>query len=89
MFEHSLHSEIHLRKKPHGDQGQARVLSTESVVIRVEREVVEVEELQPVPLGNVRVATDRVVLIRYPHYEDDIECRRCVLEELGHDCLYA
>lgn len=35
---------FYLNKEPRGDEGQAAVLSVEPVVVRVEREVIQVEE---------------------------------------------
>ena len=34
------------------------------------------------------VAADGVVLVGHPHDEDDVEGRRRVLKELGHDGLH-
>lgn len=43
---------------------------------------------EPVSLAGVGVAADRVVLVRQPHNEDDVERGRGVIEELGHYGLH-
>ena len=58
------------------------------VVVGVECSVVEIEESQPVSLGDVGVAADGVVLVADPDYQDHVEGRGCVLEKLGHDRLH-
>lgn len=65
------------------------MLTPESVVVGVEADVVEVEELGPVEAGDVGMAADGLVLVGHPHHQNDVEGRRRVLEELGHDCLHA
>lgn len=44
---------------------------------------------EPMTLGDARVATDGVVLIRYPHNQYDVEGRRGVVEEFRHDGLHS
>ena len=57
-------------------------------MVGVECRVVEVEEPEPVSLGNVGVAADRVVLVTDPDYQDHVEGGSGVLKELGHDGLH-
>lgn len=80
---------FYLSEKPHGDQGQGRVLAAEAVVVGVEWEVVEVEELEPVAPGDGRVAANGVVLVSHPHNDDDVKRRGRVLEEFRHDCFHS
>lgn len=35
-------------------------------------------------LADVGMAADSVILVSYPHYQDDVESCCCVIEELGH-----
>jgi len=76
-----------LNKKPGCNEGEPTVLSVESVVVSIEREVVEIEEAEPVALRDGRVATDGLVLVRHPHYYYYVERRRRIAEELRHDRL--
>lgn len=43
---------------------------------------------EPVPLAGVGVAADRVVLVRQPHDEDDVERGCGVIEEFRHYGLH-
>ena len=70
-----------LGEHPHGEESQAGVLATESVVVCIECCVVQIEESQPVSPGHVGVATDGVILVTDPHYQDHIERRGGVLRE--------
>jgi hypothetical protein len=79
----------YLNKQPRGDQGEAAVLSIKSVMVCIERKVVQEEEPQPVAFAYGRVAANRIVLIGYPHNKDNIEGGGRVIEELGHDGLHA
>lgn len=40
--------------------------------------------LEPMSFTDVGMATDCIVLISYPDYEDDIECCSGVIEEFRH-----
>ena len=52
-------------------------MTRQSVVVRVECCVVQVEEAQPVPLGDGGVAADRIILVTQPHQQDYVEgCSR-------------
>lgn len=44
---------------------------------------------QPMTFGDCSVATDRVVLVSYPHDEDYVKCSCGVVKELRHDRLHA
>ena len=48
-------------------------------MVRVEGRVVQVEESEPVPLGDGRVTADGVVLVAQPHQQDNVEGCCCVL----------
>ena len=63
-------------------------MTAEPVVIRVEREMVQVEKPQPVLFCHCSMATDCVVLIRDPNDEDDVKCGGRVLEKFGHYGLH-
>ena len=62
-----------LGEHPHGEERQAGVLSAEPVVVGIEGRVVEIEESQPVSPGHIGVATDGVILVTDPHYQDHVE----------------
>jgi hypothetical protein len=78
----------YLCEKPCGEQCQARVLSTEAVMVGVERKVVEIEKSQPVLLGDGRVAANCIVLIRNPDDQNDVKGRRSILEKFRHNSLH-
>lgn len=44
---------------------------------------------QPMTFAGVGVTADGIVLISQPNNEDNVECCRRVIEELGHDGLHA
>ena len=50
-------------------------------MIRVEREMIEIEKSQPMPLAGARVTADGVVLVGDPHDQNHIERRISVVEE--------
>ena len=79
----------YLDEEPGGDEGEPAVLPVEAVVVGVEGEVVEVEEAQPVPLTDVGVTADGVVLVSDPHDQDDVKRCRRVVKEFGHDGLHS
>jgi len=78
-YDKMIDSSSHLSKKPHGEHGQARVLAAEPVVKGVEGEVVEVEELQPVPLryldGKKKPAFKAIHVLSHP-------CLTCVWQQM-------
>ena len=51
-----------MSKKPHGEQGQVGKLASESVVVGVERQVVQVEEPERAKAGDAKNYTDEVVV---------------------------
>lgn len=55
------------------------------MVVDIERQVVQVEETQPVLLGDGRMAAVRVELIGNPHIKYHVEGNARVGEVLGHD----
>ena len=55
------------------------------MVVDIKRQVVKVEETQPVLLGDWRVAAVRVKLIGNPHVQYDVKGNARVREVLGHD----
>ena len=57
------------------------------MVVDIERQVVQVEEPQPVLLGDGRMAAVRVELIGNPHVQYHVEGNARVGEVLGHDVL--
>ena len=56
-------------------------MTVETVMIRVEREMIEIEKSQPMPLAGARVTADGVVLVGDPHDQNHIERRISVVEE--------
>ena len=48
-------------------------------MVRIEGCVVQVEEAQPVPLGDGSVTADGVILVTQPHQQDYVESSCCIL----------
>lgn len=64
-------------------------LSIEPIVVGVEEEVVEVKEARPVLACDGLRAAEDLVLVAHPYQHNDVERRRGVFEELGHDRLHS
>lgn len=78
------------REQTRWEKGQIRVLTIETICVRIECEVVEVKELKPVAFGDRRVAASPIENVRSPDDENDIESLRVVsVEKLAHYRFHA